>query len=142
MSFLSLSQFKSWVKDNQADVVLVIGIILIALISFGLGRLTSPGLVKESVVEIEEPADSQPAAISSQFTATTTEKESLQTTDSQKGLIVASKNGKYYHWPWSSWAKRIKPENQIWFKNEGEAQVAGYKPASNFKELAPPDYKP
>jgi len=134
-----LSQIKNFVKDNQADIVLVIGIILVALISFGLGRLTAPKINKEPVI-IEEPTSNQPAAIGSQFIATSSEEGSA--TSNEKGIIVASKYGKYYHWPWSPWAKKIKLENQVWFKSEAEAQAAGYKPASNFKELAPVDYRP
>lgn len=140
-----LSQIKNWVKDNQADIILVIGIIIIALISFGFGRLTAPKIVKEPVV-IEEPT----AAIGNQFVATTTEEGSADiiapqgTTGetSEKGIIVASKNGKKYHWPWCSWAKNIKPENQVWFKSEEEAKKAGYQPCNAFQKLAPVDYKP
>jgi len=153
-----LSQFQNFVKDNQADIVLVISIILIALISFGLGRLTAPEIVKEPVT-IEEPLSSQSAAISGQLTSTTTEEilgqenierqgnteiasTSSNETSNEKGIIVASKYGKKYHWPWCSWAKKIKPENQVWFKSEAEAQKAGYQPCGAFKKLAPVDYKP
>lgn len=139
-----ISQIKNWVKDNQADIILVIGIILIALISFGLGRLTAPKIVKEPVV-IEEPVSNQSAAISSQLTATSSEEEiniTSQATSSEKDIIVASKYGKKYHWPWCTWAKKIKPENQVWFKSEEEAKKAGYQPCNAFQRLAPVNYRP
>ena len=43
------------------------------------------------------------------------------------GKYVASKRGKYYHEPKSEWAKKIKKENRVWFKNKEEAWEQGYK---------------
>lgn len=138
---INISQIKLWVKDNQGDIVLVISIILIALISFGLGRLTAPNIIKEPVTIEESNFSSQSATISNQLTGTTTEITS-QTPSSEKGIIVASKYGKKYHWPWCTWAKKIKPENQVWFKSEEEAKKAGYQPCSAFQKLAPVNYSP
>lgn len=138
---INISQIKLWVKDNQGDIVLVISIILIALISFGLGRLTAPNIIKEPVTIEEHNFSSQSATISNQLTGTTTEITS-QTPSNEKGIIVASKNGKKYHWPWCTWAKKIKPENQVWFKSEEEAKKAGYQPCSAFQKLAPVNYSP
>lgn len=138
---INISQIKLWVKDNQGDIVLVISIILIALISFGLGRLTAPNIIKEPVTIEEHNFSSQSATISNQLTGTTTEITS-QTSSNEKGIIVASKYGKKYHWPWCTWAKKIKPENQVWFKSEEEAKKAGYQPCSAFQKLAPVNYSP
>lgn len=138
---INISQIKLWVKENQADIVLVISVILIALISFGLGRLTAPNIIKEPITIKESIFSSQPAAISNQLTGTTTEITS-QTPSNEKGIIVASKYGKKYHWPWCTWAKKIKPENQVWFKSEEEAKKAGYQPCSAFQKLAPVNYSP
>lgn len=51
-----ISNFIQFFKQNEADIVLVIGIILISLISFGGGWLlgSSPNLVAEQDIEIEE----------------------------------------------------------------------------------------
>lgn len=51
------------------------------------------------------------------------------------GLVVASKNGTKYHFPWCAGAKAISEANKIWFKSEEEARLAGYTPASNCKGL-------
>ena len=51
------------IKDNQNDIILVIGVILISLISFGAGRLTAPDMAKEPI-KIDE---SQVANISQTF---------------------------------------------------------------------------
>jgi len=49
-----LSYLKNFVKKNEADIVLVIGVILVALISFGAGRLTSFQADEEPIL-IQEP---------------------------------------------------------------------------------------
>lgn len=144
----NLSNFKKFVKTYEKDIVLIVGIILIALISFGAGRLTMPKIFQE------------PMVIEDAFRAATTTNQNLYQTDNSQqsqsggeeqgnnkplltaGKFVASKNSKYYHWPWSPHAKNIKSENRIWFNSEEEAQKAGYQRSSNFLELAPVGYLP
>jgi hypothetical protein len=46
-----------------------------------------------------------------------------------KGKYVGSKNGTKYYTPGCSGAKRIKPENYIWFLTEDDAKLQGYTPA-------------
>lgn len=140
---------KNWLTDNQADIVLVIGIILIALISFGLGWLSAPKNAENNSVIIEDKgagAILDNAGQGSDSVKNTekqkTANEQTTTANEQQGIIVASKNGTKYHWPWCSWAKKIKPENQVWFKSEAEAKQAGYTACGSFQKLAPADYKP
>ncbi|MFH1608762.1 MAG: hypothetical protein ABH951_01935, partial [Patescibacteria group bacterium] len=52
-----------------------------------------------------------------------------------EGLLVGSKNGTKYHYPWCSGALRIKEENKVWFNSMEEARQAGYTPAANCKGL-------
>ena len=47
------------------------------------------------------------------------------------GAYVGSRNGTKYHLPDCSGAKRIKPENQVWFATKEQATAAGYTPAAN-----------
>jgi hypothetical protein len=51
------------------------------------------------------------------------------------GQVVASKTGAKYYLPWCATAKRIKPENQVWFASQDAAKAAGYEPAANCKGL-------
>lgn len=117
-------------------------IILVAIASFGLGRLS----------KIEE--GREPVIIES---STTTSGHSHQETGGiplQKGLsqgasviqsisgqtssetqLVASKNGTKYHYLWCSGAKTISEENKIYFTSKAEAEAKGYTPASNCKGL-------
>jgi len=154
---------KNWLEDNQADIVLVAGIILICLISFGLGRLSASKNEKEPVViESQETGSSELGTGSVLDSATQNINQNAVgqrsdvvnsaavqvgtqqavSSNSSQGIIVASKNGTKYHWPWCSSAKKIKPENQVWFKSEAEAQTAGYAACANFTKLAPAGYKP
>jgi len=137
---------KNWLEDNQADIILVIGIILIALIGFGLGRLSVLSSDKESVIiESQETGNlelgagaiinnleqgsgdgqnnpSTPAATDSLRSGN----NGVQAAVGVKGIFVASKNGTKYHWPWCSYAKNIKPENLVCFKSEEDAKSRGY----------------
>ena len=55
--------------------------------------------------------------------------------ESAKGMLVASKSGAKYHFPWCAGASQIAEKNKIWFDSYVEAQTAGYTPASNCKGL-------
>ena len=153
---------KNWLEDNQADIVLVIGVILIAFISFGLGRLSAPQNKKEPVT-IEQNQESkinnnatildnlEQGSGDGQNTINSTDmnnpstssgnNNSVQAVAGAKGVFVASKNGTKYHWPWCSYAKNIKPENQVWFKSEAEAQKAGYAACGCIAKSPPAGYK-
>lgn len=146
-----LTQIKNFVKKNEADIVLVSGVILIALISFGAGRLTVSQTNKEPII-IQDPSTNS----GNIYEPTSSIQQSLDDTlsgvirsdvsdDTQEGVnqgkFVGSLKSDKYHWPWCSSAKKIKTENQIWFESEIQAQAAGYKPGGNFYKLAPADYK-
>ncbi|KKU19526.1 MAG: hypothetical protein UX53_C0004G0025 [Candidatus Azambacteria bacterium GW2011_GWB2_46_37] len=132
---------KNFAVEYQDRIVLIIGIVLIALISFGLGLLYNREISKEPII-IEEPAQyrtaesretkssgaAEPSAVASQE----------QINQSQGEVVVASRNGTKYHLPSCSGAKQIKPENKITFSSSKEAEAAGYEPASNCPGLKAP----
>lgn len=124
-----LYQIKKFVNKNESEIILTIGITLTALISFGIGRLSAP-LTNNKPIIIEAPL-------------TASVQQSLQNTQSvdeqpaKQGMLVGSINSDKYHWPNCPSAKKITPENQIWFSSEQEAQTAGYKPCGNFEKYAP-----
>lgn len=113
--------------------------LLIALIAFGLGRLSglkSPKsglkvLYPEGMTETRMGASAAPiGAVSGAGPASTTP-------GGGEGVeqIVASKSGTKYHFTWCSGAKSIKEENKVYFASTEEARAAGYEPASNCKGL-------
>ncbi|OHA92090.1 MAG: hypothetical protein A3J09_01170 [Candidatus Zambryskibacteria bacterium RIFCSPLOWO2_02_FULL_51_21] len=92
-------------------------IMLVALFSFALGKL-SAGDNRGEAVRIEyDPNLSAASAI----TAVSTSKTS----------VVASKNGKKYHYPSCPGAKQIAEANKIVFASAEAAEASGYTLASN-----------
>jgi len=104
---------KTLIKENESDLVIASGFLLIALIGFGLGRLSA---LKEG----------SPALEIGEFSA-----PPLEPAGQAAGLLVGSKNGTAYHLPACPGANRIKEENKIWFSSRQEAEKLGYKPAAN-----------
>lgn len=145
----SFQKAGEWLKRNQADIAIFLGFILVAAIAFGAGRLSAPEIVRNPVI-IDGPnassslnlygAVSQPAG---QAVGDSVAAPSATTgqTGGAKGMFVASRGGTKYHWPWCSYAKKIKPANQIWFNSEAEAQAAGYSPCACITSEAPAGYQ-
>ncbi|MFH0906877.1 MAG: hypothetical protein ABIC36_00600 [bacterium] len=119
-----LSYFKKIVKEYQSDIILTISIVLIALISFGVGRLTVSSNNKEPII-IQQPltASVQECSINNP-----------PLTETEQGSFVGSVNSVKYHWPDCPSAKKISLQNQVWFSSEQEAQAAGYSRCSNFEK--------
>ncbi len=110
----------------KKSVFIAIIIVLVALTSFGLGRLSkirenkTPIIIENLSANIETGFRVAPAA---------------ETRFQETGNLVASKKGAKYHYPWCSGAQRIKETNKIWFATIEEAKTAGYTPAKNCKGL-------
>lgn len=120
-----LSQFKKLINP---DTFIILVVILVALIAFGIGRLSAPkgepvlikGLEQASVEEI----GGQPASAE----ATAGEGEIQR---DYEGKVVGSKNSDKYHLPDCPGAKQISEQNKVWFDSIADAEKAGYKPAGN-----------
>jgi len=144
-----ISEIKKFFKDNEADIVLVIGIILISLVSFGSGWLlgnnsvlSSDAATQESIIIEDQKAvltenlnlealSIKKTESENETTATIEEGQQIEEAKPETSNIVASKNGTVYHYVWCSGAKRIKEENKIYFNSIEEAEKAGYRPAKN-----------
>jgi len=141
MSILDLPKIGDWLKRNQSDIALFVGFVLVAVIAFGAGRLSAPIVVRNPIV-IDEPNSTSSVNIFGGVSQSVVDKagESVQNITNAKGLFVGSKNSNKYHWPWCAPAKNIKPENQVWFQSEAQAQAAGYSPSACIKSEAPAGY--
>ncbi|MEI8339672.1 MAG: hypothetical protein WCF94_03330 [bacterium] len=115
-----------------ADIFIIVAFVLVAVISFGLGKLSSfetkrPPLIfghdESLVAEIDVKGQVQ-TTVSSNSTP-----PNGQTVGSE--VVVASKTGKKYHYPWCAGAKQISEANKITFQTFAAAKAAGYEPASN-----------
>ncbi len=132
-----IEQVKAKIKPIENDLILVIVIILVALISFGLGRLSK---IRENKTPITVDSSTALGAGNAVSNVSGALSDAELSTNSPKlgvgeKLYVASKSGTKYHYPWCSGATNIKEENKIWFSSKEEAEKAGYSPASNCKGL-------
>lgn len=102
-------------------------IILVALLSFGIGRLSATKGGGEIRLEYD-PALANPAA------ALQSTKERPAPLEAQlSNGVVASKTGSKYHYPSCPGAKQIKEANKITFPTPQAAEAAGYSLAANCK---------
>ncbi len=143
-----IPEIKKFFKDNEADIILVVGIVLISLMSFGGGWLMGinsvlPQTTANEDIKIEEILPDSLTASTSEAVETMQDEEiknpteeittnstqAIQTADQGEKQIVASKNGEAYYYIWCSGAKRIKEENKVYFSSKEEAEKAGYRPA-------------
>ena len=96
---------------------LVLVVLLVALSSFGLGRLSAQEGSQSAISIGQAPLEAEPEGMAI------------------GGLVEASRTGTVYYFPWCGGATSIKPENQVWFKTEDAAKAAGYMAAKNCKGL-------
>lgn len=109
------------IKGLAADMVhewgLVIIVFLVAIISFGLGRLSALEDARPPISVTQAPLAANQQAMA------------------PGGLLVAARSGSVYYYPWCTGASKILPQNQRWFQSEEAARKAGYAPAKNCKGL-------
>ncbi len=115
-------KIKAWATfgPGVGDWLLGLIIVALALISFGLGRLSAREEVRPIV----------PVA-----SVVGEETEVLAQGVPQGGEVVASRSGTAYHYPWCPGASQIAEKNKVWFSSIEEARSAGYNPAKNCKGL-------
>lgn len=139
MSIQDLSiKFKGFLGNTE--VLLAILLVVVALVSFVLGRLSvsEQGVAVTSAIPTHNPNPALPHLTTASSTATSSGienvAEAIESTPREAGY-VASKNGTKYHLPWCGSANQIKEENKIWFATKAEAEKAGYTPAANCKGI-------
>jgi hypothetical protein len=134
-----------WLKYGE-KVILLLGIILIALVSFEAGFLKGqknqkePVEIKQAVCPPSLGETNTPNSRDEEKNANNqnsgaalpnkqNETQNQPNTDNQKCAFVASKNSDKYHLPTCPSAQKIKPENKICFSSAEEAQARGYQGA-------------
>ena len=129
---MSIHKFIKKIKKNilidKTTLLFSTIIIGVALLSFGLGRISTGDLnsnyIKESqgarvLISLDEDNIDESGENENSNT--------LAGEGIREKNFVASKNGKMYYTLDCGGAKRIKVENQIYFNSEIEAQEAGYQ---------------
>ena len=121
MGSMNIPEIRQQIKNAAEDVIgewgLIIIVLLVGLASFGLGRLSALEDAKPVVSVREAPTEAEPRGMYI------------------GGLLVASRKGSAYHYPWCSGAETIAAQNKVWFGSEEAARKAGYHPAGNCKGL-------
>jgi len=110
-------KIKNIAEDLVSDWGLIAIVLLVGLASFGLGRLSALEEARPAVAIGEASNLLEPRAISI------------------GGLVVTSRKGSAYHFPWCPGAQTMAVQNRIWFSSEKDARAAGYSPAKNCKGL-------
>ncbi|TSC75040.1 MAG: putative secreted protein [Parcubacteria group bacterium Gr01-1014_44] len=131
-----LSKLLEFIKSKQAEVVLAIGVVLIAIIAFESGKISALRRFNDPLEIKYAPASPAggPAAITNPDSGTKTNPQTSQSPQKLDLRVVASKNSTLYHFLWCSGAQKIKEENKITFATEQEAQSRGYELASNCRK--------
>lgn len=124
---------------NEDKIILTVGIILVAAISFGAGRLSLEFQPQEPIVIEEGQIDFFKQALDENQTAQKADssavlgeqiKNSQEQLDQEKiGKFVGSVKSNKFHLPDCPYAKKIKDENKIWFDSIQDAESQGYVPA-------------
>lgn len=125
-----LAKFIQIVKQNQYHIFLAICIVLISFISFNMGKIASN---EKGSIKITEGANIYKAATTEHGkneTSTATPKATPKPLDLRVVVSKASDSKKYHYSFCNTW-KKIKPENQVWFNSDKEAEAAGYTLAGN-----------
>jgi hypothetical protein len=110
-----VASIKEFLMRYRDELFLAIVIILVAALSFGVGRLsvlygTEPQF---SILSPEDMAEREGGL------------------EDYGGQFVGSKSGSAYHFPWCPGALSMKDENKIYFSSREEAESKGYLPAGN-----------
>lgn len=124
-----LTNFIKIVKTHQNHIFLATCMLMVAIISFNIGKINS---LERATITFTSGVDTYTSE-SKPLPTKQVAGESTTTHQAPKLdlRVVASKNSDKYHFVWCSSAKRIKEENKLWFINEAEAQKAGYTLAGN-----------
>ena len=138
-------RIKEFFIKYEPKIILVLGFVLVAAISFEAGIIKGREFKKKPIViensalasaasqeSSSTPQEGQKTASEGQLEAGNTNIPSQTVpTGRQDCTYVGSKNSNKYHLPSCRWAKNIKPENLACFKDKNDAESKGYLPDKN-----------
>lgn len=108
-------------SDKGKDILVVIIVILVAVASFELGRMSKGSSIRG--LKVEYPENSQNSSETS-LSPNTVEASAISVNFDKN--FFASKRGKKYYSISCSAGKTIKEQNRIYFKTGEEAEAAGF----------------
>lgn len=119
-------QIESFLNSYQEEVGVSLIIVLVAISSFYLGKLSSGMSQIHPPISIEEP-ESAPQTINAANLPDMQDK-SLQ---EGGGQVVATLNGKRWYMPWCPTVSKLAPSAKRYFASVAAAEAAGLTPAQN-----------
>lgn len=132
-------KLKSWLAEDTIFIAILL--ILISVVSFGLGRMSvgegsGVGVPVSSRVQLLSTSTMLvPKSLSSSTAVGVENVAAVITAPASKSVItgpyVGSKSGSKYYLTTCSGAKRIKDVNKVFFATIHDAVAAGYSPATN-----------
>lgn len=142
---MSIKDFSEKIKDLthvrgpkvgslSDDLFLGLIIILVAIGSFGLGRISKIEGSKDPI-RIENEPQGTGSTYSSHRGNSGNQGASVLGATRAGDTLVAAKNGKKYYYPWCSGAQKISAENRVYFSSKADAEARGYTPSSTCKGL-------
>lgn len=118
---LDFKHCKETLVKNEDKIILGIGFFLVAILSFGAGKISEISRTDTSIVFQNAPeCGSNPVNTPASSSA-----ENLQ------GKIVGNKNSLIYHLPGGASYDKVSAANRVYFNSEVDAQKAGYRKAKN-----------
>lgn len=119
-----LNKIKQKLKFDKQLPLLIITIMLVAGASFGLGRLSLTNEDEEIIIQNRGDMLDKDEDVGYN--------DNIEVVSKEK-RYVASKNGTKYYSRDCGGARRIKLENQIWFKDREDAEKSGFSYSSTCK---------
>lgn len=118
---LDFKYCKDTLIKHEGRIILAIGFVLVAILSFGAGKLSTvskadPPIIFQNVPDCgNNPGNASASPIA----------------DISQGKIIGNKNSLIYHVPGGAFYDKISPTNRVYFDSEADAQKAGYRKAKN-----------
>jgi hypothetical protein len=118
---LDFKHSKDILIKNEDRIILAIGFFLVAVLSFGAGKISEVSRADSPIIFQNAPEcgdNSGNAPV-------------LSDSSKSQGKIIGNKNSKIYHMPGGASYDKISEMNRIYFSSEADAQKAGYRKAKN-----------
>lgn len=112
----------------QENLLLIVVIVLVALLAFGLGRLSVFYGEKDEFRVLYPNGQSASALQGAVGLMNSGGEPSLPPQIAMAGGYVASRTTGTYFFPWCPLALRISSENRVYFSSRAAAEAAGYHP--------------
>lgn len=121
MHNLNFNHCKEILIKNEDRIILAIGFVLVAILSFGAGKLSEVHRGETPIIFQNAPECGKSSAGLS----------ASPNPDKPQGQIIGNKNSLIYHVPGGAFYDKVSQANRVYFDSEEAAQKAGYHKAKN-----------